>query len=161
MFLLLCAAMSTELLAQMEVHHAKPIEIYKGDRSATQSRSSGSAQNTAADLSFFFRTFGLAIPGVAYVVDNVAAGTRTSVVSAGGLQESSIQIRPDQTYKWNSKWDGRIINGKWENTKDGLLIRKGQEGKDWLLEKLPRPAGKAIVALWDRNATWYNGTPLP
>jgi hypothetical protein len=113
------------------------------------------------DASFFFRTFGLAVPGGAYSWDNLATQTRTHVVSAGALTKSSLRINADGTYDWNSAWEGRLLRGRWALHKDGLLLRQGQEGKDWVLGRLAHPSGRAEVYLFDRNAMTYHGTPRP
>src|ERR1035437_6460507 len=94
---------------QIEPYQAKEVEVYKGKEIARPADSN--AKDTNPD--FFFRTFGLAVPGVAYTVDNYARDTRTLVTSTGALTKSSVRINRDHTYEWNSAWDGRIIRGKW------------------------------------------------
>lgn len=109
---------------------------------------------------FFFRTFGLAIPGVAYTTDNYATNTRTVTVASGYVTKSAIRINPDGTYVWNSAWDGKIIQGQWKQQGGAIIVLKGQSGLDWRMERMAKPAGDAVVTLWDQNSIWYNGTPL-
>jgi hypothetical protein len=150
-------------------YQAQQIEVYKGrdlakeEQDAKRKQQQNNKQQPAppsTNTAFFQRTFGLAIPGVAYTVDNTAANTRTLVTSAGAITKSSVRINPDHTYDWNSDWDRRMIHGKWVEQKDGILLLKGQEHRDWLMRAIDRPSGKAVVTLWDQNAIWYNGTPL-
>jgi hypothetical protein len=137
--------------------------IATGSFSVSRSSPTSNAATPASPgAAFFFRTFGLAIPGVAYTVDNYAAGTRTLVTSAGALTKSAVRINPDGTYVWNSSWDGRVIQGRWTAEKDGsIILRNGQEKKDWKMQRMDKPIGKAEITLWDQNSIWYHGTPLP
>ncbi len=154
----------------IQPYHAQQIEVYKGrdlvqeeqdaKRKQQQHNNRQQPKPVSRDTTFFQRTFGLAVPGVAYTVDNYAANTRTLVTSAGAVTKSAVRINPNHTYDWNSDWDGRVIHGKWIEHKDGIVLLKAQEGKDWLMQKMNRPTGKAVVTLWDQNAIWYNGTPL-
>lgn len=150
-------------------YQAQQIEVYKGrdlvqeDQDAKRRQQPNSKQQPAPPLknaAFFQRTFGLAIPGVAYQIDNTAANTRTLVTSAGAITKSAVRINPNHTYDWNSDWDRRVIHGRWVERKDGILLLNGQERKDWLMRAMSRPSGKAVITLWDQNAIWYNGTPL-
>jgi hypothetical protein len=121
--------------------------------------------NTAPDsppgLGSFFRTFGLAIPGVAYTFDNYATNTRTLTISSGAVTRSAIQVNPDGTYIWISAWDEKTIRGAWRQQGDSIIILKGQSGLDWRLSRLTPPQGRAEVTLWDQNSIWYHGTPPP
>ncbi len=166
----LIAAPALTISAQtIRPYQAQQIEVYKGrdlvkeEQDAKRNQQQDNKQQPAPPLknpAFFQRTFGLAIPGVAYTVDNVAANTRTLVTSTGTLTESAVRINPNHTYDWNSAWDKRMIHGKWVEHKDGVLLLNGQERKDWLMRAMSRPSGKAVITLWDQNAIWYNGTPL-
>lgn len=166
----LIALPALNLAAQtIRPYHAQQVEVYKGrdleqeQRDARRKQQKNNNQQSAPvshETTFFHRTFGLAIPGVAYTVDNHAANTRTLVTSAGAVTKSAVRINPNHTYDWNSQWDGRVIHGKWIEHKDGIVLLKAQEGKDWLMQKMNRPSGKAVVTLWDQNSIWYNGTPL-
>lgn len=109
---------------------------------------------------FFFRTFGLAIPGVAYTFDNYATNTRTTTVSSGYVTKSAIRINPDGTYIWNSAWDGKIIQGRWRQEGGAIIVVGGQSGLNWRMERMAKPSGDAVITLWDQNSIWYNGTPL-
>lgn len=139
-------------------YHATPIQ--GGAQPQSSSSKSEATTHSASGMDSLLRTFGLAVPGVAYTVDNYAANTRTVVTSSGTVTKSAVRINPDHTYDWNSAWDDRLIHGRWVEAKDGILLLNGQEHKDWLLRSMEKPSGKATVTLWDKNATWYNGTPL-
>ncbi|HEX9081117.1 MAG TPA: hypothetical protein VF768_02500 [Holophagaceae bacterium] len=148
----------------IEPYHAKEIQPYhaKGvtpDQAQPPAPSGQPVQ--AEDPASFFRTFGLAVPGVAYSWDDLAAGTRHHVASAGARTGSWIRVNPDHTYVWVSDWVGKTLHGRWILHKDGLLLQHGEEGKDWILGRLPRPRGAALVYLFDGNWMTYHGTPKP
>lgn len=166
--------------ADIEVFKADSIEPYKPNTAAPKkeenpgaedARKDGDAEGAAArarntkpeDAAFFFRTFGLAVPGVVYSYDNIAAGTRTTVIAAGTVTKSAVRLHKDGSYIWNSSWDGKIIRGKWMPATEGggIILLRAQEGKDWRMERLKNKSGKAEVSLWDQNSIWYHGTPLP
>jgi hypothetical protein len=113
------------------------------------------------DLSYFFRTFGLAIPGVAYTTDNYATNTRSITVAAGTVTKSAVRINPDGSYIWNSAWDGKVIRGQWKRDNSAIILLNAQGGLNWRMERMPQPQGRAVVTLWDQNSIWYHGTPLP
>ena len=119
------------------------------------------APTPATEVSFFFRTFGLAVPGVAYSWDNLAAQTRTQVVAAGTPTRGAIRVRPDGTYLWHSAWENRLIEGRWIPHRDGILLQHAQEKRDWVLGRLPTPRGAAVVYLYDGASMTYHGTPQP
>jgi hypothetical protein len=114
----------------------------------------------SGDPGFFFRTFGLAIPGVAYTTDNYATNTRTVTVAPGAVTKSAVRVNPDGTYVWNSSWDSKIIRGRWRADGGAVVLLKGQSGLDWKMQRMDRPSGKAVITLWDQQSIWYNGTPL-
>lgn len=174
-FFALLAGGLTGLAAQaqgIEPYKAQEVKPYRAQEvkphQAEPSRPEGARQDRSApvppprqDASFFFRTFGLAVPGVAYSWDNLATQTRTNVVAAGTTTKSTIRIDPEGTYVWNSAWDGRVIQGRWVSHRDGILLQHGQEKKDWVMGRLPNPSGTAVVYLYDGNYMTYHGTPRP
>jgi flagellar basal body-associated protein FliL len=94
-------------------------------------------ENSNSELSFYFDTFQLAVPGVSYTQENSSSNTSTTYTSTG-VQSGAIKINSDGTYIWNSTWDGKIINGNWQESGDSaypIRILQGEEGKDWLLGK--------------------------
>ena len=97
---------------------------------------------------------------MAYTTDNYAANTRTVTVAPGAVTRSAVRVNADGTYVWNSAWDGKVIQGRWRKDGGGIVLLKGQGGRDWKMDRMARPAGKAEVTLWDQNSIWYNGTPL-
>lgn len=150
----------------VQEYHATEIQSYQASPAQTAnaahslSSSAGATLHGASGMDVLLHTFGLAIPGVAYTVDNYATETRTVVTSSGTVTKSAVRVNPNHTYDWNSAWDNRLIHGRWVESKDGVLLLNGQEHKNWLLRSMEKPSGKATVSLWDQNSTWYNGTPL-
>jgi hypothetical protein len=138
---------------QRDRRQPAPRPAPEDDRKQSQ-RSSASGSR-----SFFFRTFGLAVPGVAYSFDNYATNTRTNVVAAGTLTKSSVRVNADHTFDWNSAWDGKIIHGRWVEHEGGILLQHAQEEKDWLMQRIANPPGKAEITL-SNGSIWYDGTPL-
>ncbi|HWI52628.1 MAG TPA: zinc ribbon domain-containing protein [Symbiobacteriaceae bacterium] len=92
----------------------------------------------------------LRIPGVAYVSDN--GYTVTHYLSTGAVTTSSLLIKADGTYAWNSQWDGKVIQGTWAKDGNDLVLKKGQEGKDWRVSKSTNNGGD--ITIWDGNI-WY------
>ena len=87
-------------------------------------------------LGYAFHTFILWVPGVSYTVDDYNANTRTLYTSPGSVPKSTITLKRNGTYVWNSKWDEKVITGNWTGNPDGVInILNGQEGKDWTLQK--------------------------
>lgn len=111
---------------------------------------------TDSGFGFAYGLYGLYVPGAAYVTPNPGTDTETLTTSSGVKTDSTLQLNADGTYVWNSAWDGRIIKGSWEKTGDSdypILVRAGQEGKDWKLGK----GDNSEIILWDGDAMTYSG----
>jgi hypothetical protein len=93
-------------------------------------------------LGYAFHTYILWVPGVSYTVDDYNANTSTLYSSPGSVPKSTITVKRDGTYVWNSYWDDRVITGNWTNNPDGAInILNGQEGKDWILMENDKDPG--------------------
>jgi hypothetical protein len=130
-------------------------------RSERASVSTAERGTRAAPADSFFRTFGLAIPGVAYTTDNFATNTRTVTVAAGAVTKSTVRIDPEGSYVWNSSWDGKVIRGQWRREGSAIILLNAQSGLNWRMQTMAQSQGKATVTLWDQNSIWYHCTPLP
>lgn len=123
--------------------------------------SAGAAQ--ASGMGFEFNvTYGLAVPGVAYT--EAAGGDKVRyVVSSGVKTQSTVVIKPDGAYVWDSKWDGKVIKGNWEKTGDSgypIVLKNAQEGKNWQVGPDSRKGAKPeTILVWD-GSIWYEGYPL-
>lgn len=106
-------------------------------------------------LKAFFHTYDTNVSGAAYVTEDNANNTATLHTSAGA-QSGSITIKGDGTYVWNSTWEGRIIQGKWQETNDSdypIVLLQGEDGRDW---KVGKDQGTDII-VWDQNSISKNG----
>ncbi|HWR54855.1 MAG TPA: hypothetical protein VN428_27345 [Bryobacteraceae bacterium] len=155
--------------ADIEPFQADTIEPYKPNKTEPKKVAPASEEAPAPKESagkadagaFYFRTFGLAVPGVVYSYDNIAAGTRTTVTAPGAVTKSAVRLQKDGSYIWNSSWDGKVIRGRWTPAAGGgITLLRAQEGKDWRMERLKEKSGKAEISLWDQSSIWYHGTPL-
>jgi hypothetical protein len=109
----------------------------------------------SSDLSPFFHTFLMAVPGA--VVDTPATGTQ---VTPGALS-GGLTVNSDGTYIWNSTWEGKVLKGSWKATGDPgypILLLNGEDGHDWKLGKsTPSTWGGGDIVIWD-GSIWKNGT---
>lgn len=111
-----------------------------------------------SSLAGFISTYHLWVPGTSYTIPDYSNQELILKTSSGtGILPGGVSINADETYIWNSNWDGKTIKGKWKNTGDKdypILLLQAQEGKDWKVGKAP---GKGVdIILWD-GSTWYNG----
>ena len=100
-----------------------------------------------SDLSPFFHTFLMAVPGA--VVDTPATGTQ---VTPGALS-GGLTVNSDGTYIWNSTWEGKVLKGSWKATGDPgypILLLNGEDGHDWKLGKsISSTWGGGDIVIWD------------
>jgi len=95
---------------------------------------------------------GVRVPGVAYVNDFAWSSVLT--ISPGVMTRGTLLISADGTYAWNSSWDDRLIEGKWQIGSEGLVLIKAQEGKNWTVSSSSASAGGGDILIWD-GSTWY------
>jgi hypothetical protein len=91
------------------------------------------------------------IPGTTYTQSD--GNTTTLYISGGAMTASSLLINPDGTYAWNSQWDGKLIRGNWVKDGSDLVLKNGQEGKDWRVMK-SKPENGGDILVWD-GSIWY------
>ena len=123
--------------------------------------SNGGNQNedySNSPLSYFFHTFDMNVSGAAYLTEDYANNTATLHTSAGALS-GGLTINGNGTYVWNSTWEGRVIQGNWEETDDPdypIVLLKGEDGRDWKVAK----DGERDIIIWDQNSISKNGHPI-
>jgi hypothetical protein len=83
------------------------------------------------------------IPGAVYTQQ--AGDTLNLYVSGGTMTKSSLIIFPDNTYAWNSAYDGKLIQGRWVKDGADINLLKGQEGMDWRVSKGTASTGGDIL----------------
>lgn len=114
-------------------------------------------EDNKKSFGFYFHVWQTYVPGV--VIEKPVLGTDYTTVEAKvGALSGTIAIKADGTYVWNSTWDGKIIEGKWEEFNDAVYHMRlmfGQENKNWLIAR----DGDAII-LWDGNYMTYRGVNI-
>lgn len=110
-----------------------------------------------SEFGFKYGLYSLRVPGAAYETQ-VAPDKAQLTVSSGTQTASTLTLKADGTYEWNSAWDGKVYRGKWEKVSGEypVLIRKAQEGKDWMIAR-GEGAGKGDLIVWDGSSMHYVG----
>ncbi|MEB3102381.1 copper amine oxidase N-terminal domain-containing protein [Ferviditalea candida] len=151
---------SENLKQAIEFDNATGTITITGQGNAQTSSSNQNLDNNSPDLSYFFHTWKMRIPGA--VVTSPIPGTSDVVTNATpGADAGNLQVKSDGTYVWQSIWDGKTIKGSWRKTNlpdYPIILLRGEEGKDWKLGKSDKNTwGGGDIVIYDGQSISQNG----
>ncbi|SOC08314.1 hypothetical protein SAMN05880501_10558 [Ureibacillus xyleni] len=109
------------------------------------------------DVSHLFNTYQVYAPSSTATLETKDYYITTTSI---GALNGGLIIQSDGTYVWNSLIEGKVIKGKWRQTKDKdypIELLKGELGYNWKVGESPHRFGE--ILLWS-GSTSMNARPL-